>query len=483
MSVGKIVALIRRYGGAGGLESARVDLVEDLELTKSSPTVLVLNPDGAHDVLLPAPQDAAMFVLANVGGATLSVKDGSTQLTTVAPMKIVRVYSDATFGWIAGEAEDVTGETVTAAMVFSFGEDSVSADGYLQHGAGTHLYSGVGITTGSTLNHLAEAVIGTAGRFSAIEGQGDNPVSVTLKMFKNGAEAETITLAVEGSNSARHLHGEATGATPFAVGDRVAFRVSAISSSPNTVAIQALYDVAKPDAALRFGTYGQLNMQDQRYLFTNITAGGTHSTEGEVGFPAPVATTIRRLLWTSSAGDATSKVSIYRNASTLHEEVTLTGQGGVVNLSTPLVLAPGETANIRHHADGTNPTEMIAVLEGDGLGHLYSFGGNASTTSNRWYRFRTFAQIASDSTGGNFLTQARVVKRGVAQAVGWFRSLTNETTIRIYKNGALAESIDMGANARSGAPASTPFERGDVLEMHDNDSVDAGVLHATVLVA
>lgn len=471
--------------GAEALSSERQDMTGDVVLTGSSAVVQVIKPDQAGRVVaLPAASDAALFALVNLSTRySVSIEDDGVQIVLLGPSEMRLCVSDGAEGWAASGDTAIGGSSLTWGTLMVFGENSHAAGDFLQHGMSAFEGTGYVFSSSTLASWWGESIVTEPGAITAIEGQ-TSATAVTLKIYKNGAVADTVVCTVSGGR----LTGE-PGTTTFAEGDRIAVESDALNTSGVAIGLQILYTpAARADAHVRIGTFCLADAFANYPLWPSVPNSGTVSDDNEyqVQIPLPFTTTVRRIAWSSRLGDATTKLEVLKNY-TLHETVTLTGAQGVLDLATPLSLDAGETVALRFPSSGggTNPDDIMATLDADGLGQLYLWSGAAGASTGVFYlaRERSTRAIGAISSS-TYTTRQYVAKAGGARGLGWAKTNATGGALRVYKNGALDESVTIAAAFRGyvALTSGTHYEQGDYMDIQDNDSADIGSCNITVYV-
>lgn len=464
------------------LSSERQDMTDDVTLTGASAVVQLLNPDASgYSVNLPSPTAAAIFVFVNLTDFSVSIKDSGAQVVSIGARQTRLITSEGTSGWLATSNLGTGGSSLAWGSLLFWGDISLSAGDFMQHGMATFDTTNFIFNSSTLAAWWGEVVVTEAGKIEAIEGQ-TSATSLTLAIHKNGVVADTIVCTVtDGRITADG------GATTFAEGDTIAIEVDAISGAAG-VALQVLYvPTAKSDAHVKIGPLGLTDAAAGYYWTPYMPQGASTSVNPDaIDFPIPFDTIIRRISWASNDGDNTTQVELLKNA-VLHETITWSGAEGVLNLTTPLSVVAGDRITIKRpdSGGGTSPNDSFILLDADGLGQIYGWGTNGSTNTNRFYTPRCATTEAGINGGSTFQTRQYIAQPGVLQGFAWSKSNATAGTLEIYKNGALDETVSLAA-ATTGYIAlsnGTRYERGDYIDIRDNDATDIGRCRLTVYIA
>lgn len=466
-------------------------LAGNLTLVAGSKRVQMFDcAEVARVVTLPgATVSPGWFVLMNVGNVgTATVKDASSfVLGTIPARSMAMVFTDGATAWVMSATTGFQSDTLGYGTQLIFGGLSLAAGNYMVVGGAARTSGG---TTDATLNQDSEVIVTQAGVVKNVCGLTTAATSSqTLKTWKNGAVADTITftpVAVASEN--QFTSSDVSSPVSFAAGDKMAVEFDAGTASQNWLVQVLFVPTAAADARVRCGWWGTSSGFTALQFCTtnnNTTQGDAGTTANEVHAPVPFATTLRRIVWNSATADSTSKVDIFKNNAAVESAVLLSGASGTLTRSD--ALAAGDAIGVRcSNPAGTATGAVMFSAEVDGIGQLYDFGGQGSAGASEFLLAMGRGTNVADARSNSSTETTRFIcaKAGRVKAVGWYRSSSTSADVELWKNGALDQDIVFGSSTRGAVtPTETEFVRGDRIEINDDDTTNPGDIVLSVYIA
>lgn len=450
------IATAINTGGAGGPPTATSwganteTLSADKTLVDGDDTIQHLDPGAASRVVnLPTPTTSSkLFLITNNGNAafTLTVRKGFTVLATLATAQTAWCICDG-LAWTVVPLP--TGDRDYGYHVFGFGGQADTTTTRRLNVHGHYANSATTTTDGVTtaVEMPADTLVDAVSQVVSSNG------NQTWQITKNGAASESLTSSSFSGTPLTKNHNTSSG---FLKGDTLSFVMSATTSALNSQKVLA-YGRGE---GMVLG-YGGTPTAGNYYQPHGVpaTAGATLTALDAEHYLAYAGADLT-LAWTTTAGNATTQVIIWKNGAS-SDPIVLSGvQGNIATAGTSY--AATDQIAIEYDS-GTAPGASIFYLSLDTTGlmpitwagaNVGGFGVNKFALAENLY---TDAVLTTENAGSTVcIPWACTATLDAFQTSGWDAADTQQ----LWKNGASSQAITTTANEEIVA-LSTSYAAGD----------------------